>query len=303
MKSPPSRWSSRRFTPFRLIIGLSLLLLLCGCVWTGVRKKTQSTSVVNYLYPDQINPLAPTSIPVLRLPLRVGVAFVPTGSGPGSGPNRTYVGRTDQAMSELNKSALLERVAAEFKGRDYIQSIEIIPSTYLRAGGGFPNLDQIRSILGIDVIALVSYDQVQFTDNNFLSLTYWTIVGAYVFHGNQNDTQTLLEAAVYDIPSRHLLFRAPGGSEVKAGAAGVYVDQRLRADSARGFTDATGELIVNLKAQLEDFRVRVKQSPEMVKIEHRPGYTGGGSFGGAFAGGIALLVLARGVAGRFRRPA
>ena len=259
-----------------LLILLGSALLLSGCFSTrGPRKTERSSSVVNYLYPDQANPLPPTSIPVLRLPLRVGIAFVP--------------GKSD--ISEQQKTVLLERVAAEFKGRDYIQSIELVPSTYLRAGGGFVNLNQVRALLGVDVIALVAYDQVQFTSNNLLSLSYWTIVGAYIFSGNKNDTQTLMEAAVYDIPSRHLLFRAPGASRVEAGVAAAYVQQRLRADSTAGFNAATTELIANLKLQLESFRERVKNAPGEVRIEHRPGYTGGGSYS---AGGYGAPRAPRG---------
>ena len=277
--------------PFRpaalLLIGL-VALLTAGCVWPGnIRKAGRHSSVVAYLYPDQLNPLPPTSIPVLRLPLRVGIAFVPSGTG-----NETSHAYADSGISEQQKSALLERVAAEFKNRDYIQSIEFVPSTYLRAGGGFANLNQLRALLGVDVIALVAYDQVQFTNNNILSLSYWTIVGAYLFHGNQNDTQTMMEAAIYDIESRHLLFRAPGASRVEAGAAAVYVQQRLRADSASGFDAATTELIANLKLQLESFRERVKKSPGEVKIENKPGYTGGGSFGALSSSALALLLLA-----------
>lgn len=283
--------------PFRpaalLLLGLAALLA-GGCAWPGGgRQAHRSSSVVAYLYPEQSNPLPPTSIPVLRLPLRVGIAFVPTGTG--------YRGTSaDTGVSEQQKSLLLERVAAEFRGRDYIQSIELVPSTYLRAGGGFDNLNQVRSLLGVDVIALVAYDQVQFTNNNLLSLSYWTIVGAYVFHGNRNDTQTLMEAAVYDIPSRHLLFRAPGASRVEAGAAAVYVQQRLRADSAAGFDAATTELIANLKLQLETFRERAKKSPGEVKFENKPGYTGGGSFGAISAAALGLLLLARAVVQRRR---
>jgi rhombotail lipoprotein len=279
-------------TPLRpvalLLIGLAALLA-GGCFsMDGPRKTERSSSVVAYLYPDQANPLPPTSIPVLSLPLRVGIAFVPTGNAKSGG----YYA-ANNGVSEQQKSVLLERVAAEFKNRDYIQSIELVPSTYLRAGGGFDNLNQVRSLLGVDVIALVAYDQVQFTNNNILSLSYWTIVGAYIFHGNQNDTQTLMEAAVYDIASRHLLFRAPGASRVEAGAAAVYVQQRLRADSASGFDAATTELIANLKTQLESFRERVKKSPGEVKIEHKPGYTGGGDLGAIFAAALGLLLLAR----------
>jgi rhombotail lipoprotein len=199
----------------------------------------------------------------------------------------------------VQKTALMERVAAEFKGRDYIQSIEIIPTSYLRPAGGFANLNQVRSLLGVDVIALVAYDQVQFTNENILSLAYWTIVGAYIFHGNKNDTDTLMEAAVYDIASRHLLFRAPGVSHVEAGTAAAYITQRQREDGAKGFEAATDDMIKNLKTQLEAFRERVKTAPagSVARIEHKPGYTGGGSFGGLFAAAFLLLCGVR----RWRR--
>lgn len=272
----------RKFSGFVLVLGAALVFC-AGCVSHRQRKKAErATSVVTYLYPNQANPLPPTTIPVLRLPLRVGVAFVPSGN-----VHQEY--GANAPITELQKNALMQRVAAEFKGREYIQKIEIIPTSYLRPGGGFENLNQLRSMFGIDVIGLVAYDQVQFTNHNVLSLTYWTIAGAYLFHGNQNDTQTLMETAVYDIESRHLLFRAPGGSRVKAGAAAVYLPQRLRADSGKGFDDATTELIVNLKTQLEEFRTRVKESPGEVKIEHKPGYTGAGSMDGAFAAVLAGL--------------
>jgi rhombotail lipoprotein len=265
------------------------LLVVGGCLSGPRRHADRSSSVVAYLYPNQNNPLPPTSIPVLRIPLRVGIAFVPSGAANGRG----YYGSASD-MPELQKNNLLQRVAAEFKGREYIESIEVVPTSYLRPGGGFDNLEQVRRMLNFDVIALVAYDQVQFTNGNMLSLAYWTIVGAYVFHGNRNDTQTLMEAAVYDIASRHLLFRAPGGSRVEAGATLVNVDQRLRADSAKGFELATDELIKNLKAQLEDFRTRVKQAPDTVaKIEHKPGYKGGGALDGGFVAALGLLALLR----------
>lgn len=269
-----------------LLLGAALLLH-SGCLFGGHQKTDRSSSVVNYLYPGESNPLPPTAIPVLRLPLRVGIAFVPSG---GRGGEQYFGGG---GLSEVKKTELMRRIAAEFKAYPFVQSIEIVPSTYLRPQGGFANLDQIRAMLSVDVIALVAYDQVQFTNDNFLSLSYWTIVGAYIFKGNKNDTQTMMEAAVYDIASRHLLFRAPGVSRVEAGSAAMYRDQDLRDDSANGFNVATGDLVVNLKAQLEDFRERVKRSPGEVQIEHKPGYTGGGAFDGAFAGALTLLALAR----------
>lgn len=273
-----------------LILSAVLGVFLSSCDTLdlyGPRKVDRSSSIVSYLYPDTHDPLVRPSVPVLRLPLRVGLAFVPEARS-----NRP------EDFSDAQKSALLERVAAQFKNRNFIQSIEVIPSSYLRPGGSFANLDQIRSLLGVDVMVLVAYDQMQFTNANKLSLAYWTIVGAYLIKGNKNDTHTLLEAVVYDIPSRKLLFRAPGVSNLSAGSTAVEVRQRLRADSAKGFDQATDDLIKNLKTELTAFQERLKRSPGEAKIEHRPGYAGGGWFPSWFAAGLLLLFVARGRAGR-----
>lgn len=144
---------------------------------------------------------------------------------------------------------------------------------------------------GVDVIALLSYDQVQFTDTGLLSLTYWTLVGAYVVKGEKNDTQTMLDAAVYDIRSRKLLFRAPGISRVKNSATPVNLTEKLRLDRDEGFRLAAAELVTNLHRELELFRERVKKSPDEVKIVHQPGYTGGGSLGGWELGLVAALAV------------
>lgn len=270
-----------RIRHLAVIASAVALAALAGCLHSGRSRTQRSSSVVTYLYPNQTNPLPPTSIPVLRLPLRVGIAFVPSDQG-------------RSALSELQKNALLQRVADQFKGREYIEAIEVVPASYLRPKGGFENLSQVQRLLNVDVVALIAFDQVQFTDQNFLSLAYWTIVGAYIFQGNKNDTQTLMEAAVYDIPSRHLLFRAPGANQVRAGSAAVYVSENLRKDSARSFEAATDDLIVNLKTQLEAFRERVKNAPSTVAtIEHKPGYRGGGAIEAWFVLALAALAGAR----------
>ena len=71
----------RRFFPGLFLVLGAVLLGGGGCFsWGGARKTERSSSVVNYLYPGEANPLPPTTIPVLRLPLRVGIAFVPSGN-------------------------------------------------------------------------------------------------------------------------------------------------------------------------------------------------------------------------------
>jgi rhombotail lipoprotein len=130
---------------------------------------------------------------------------------------------------------------------------------------------------GIDIMALISYDQVQFTDEGFLSMTYWTLVGAYVIKGEKNATSTMMDAAVYHIPSRKMLFRAPGISKVRSSATPVNLSEQLREDGHLGFKEASRELVTNLQTQLQVFQERVKTSPEEFKVVHSSGYKGGGS--------------------------
>lgn len=258
---------------------LALVFTLCSCELMN-SKQGRSSSVVSFLYPKTAKPISDQTIPVLNLPLRVGIAFVPANDG-----RSAYEG-----VSEMQKTALMGKVRDAFKKYPFVQSIEIVPTMYLRPAGGFDNLDQLKGLMGIDVIVLLAYDQAQFTDSNFLSLAYWTIVGAYVVQGNKNDTHTLMEAAVYDIQSRHLLFRAPGASQIKASSTAVGVDAELRKASGQGFDEATQDLIKNLDTSLADFRERAKNAPTEVQITHKPGYSGG-AFDGLLASALAALAL------------
>jgi rhombotail lipoprotein len=267
-----------------LLIAWSVLLL-GGCALWSNQSRSQNTSVSQFLYPTQAQHVDTARVPVLSLPLRVGIAFVP--------PARNSYNNAPGRITENAKVALLKRVSAEFSALPSVGSIQIIPSAYLRPDGGFANLDQVKNMFGVDVIALVAYDQTQFTDEGLLSLAYWTIVGAYVVQGEKNDTQTLMEAAVFDIKSRQLLFRAPGDSQVKASATPVNLSEQLQIDSRKGFDDATTELIANLKTELENFKARVKDSPQDFQIEHKPGYTGAGALDGGFALAIAGVALTR----------
>jgi len=266
----------------RLLTAGAGILAFTGCVAWQVSQRGQATSVMEYLYPEDLKQVELGRVPELALPLRVGVAFVPPATKRSGG----YGYSAASTPTEQERAALVEKVAERFRQLPYIGKVEHIPSAYLRPGGGFANLDQVQAMFGVDVIALVAYDQVQFTDQNLLSLAYWTVVGAYVVKGEHNDTQTLLDAVLYDISSRSLLFRAPGTNQIKASATAVGLETRLRADSARGFELATEDMIKNLEAQLATFRMRIKEQPERVQITHRPGYSGAGSFGG----GLALVL-------------
>ena len=257
-------------------------MTVSGCAST---QQHHATSVVNYLYPSRLDHVETASVPTLALPLRVGVAFVPE-------EDDRCQPCASHGPSEAERLELMQRVSSHFRDPQLVKSIEIIPSAYLTPHGSFANLDQLRSMFGIDVVALVSYDQVQFHDMNRSSITYWTVVGAYLVNGEKNDTRTMIDAVVYDIASRRLLFRAPGVSHIKGSSAAINVEDQLRRDSQRGFREASDGLIVNLDQQLTDFKQKVKESPEEYKVVRRSGDgKGGGSIGGWFAAAFAVLAV------------
>ncbi|RNC67988.1 MAG: rhombotarget lipoprotein [Desulfuromonadales bacterium] len=259
-------------------------ILAAGC---ATRSTHQASSVMQYLYSGKQQMVEPAPVAHLTLPLRVGIAFVPGGA--------QY---STRQLSEKEKMDLLTGIGKEFKGLPFVKSIEIIPSPYLTPQGSFTNLDQIRTMYGIDVIALVSYDQVQHTDQGLLSLSYWTLVGAYVVKGEKNDTSTMLDAAVYHIPSRKFLFRAPGTSQIKGAATPVNLSEQLRLDAQSGFAEAAANLVENLKVQLELFKEKVKETPDEYRVTASPTYRGGGSVGGLTA---FTLVAAGGIVAWYGR--
>lgn len=267
----------------------ALTLTSIGCVGMnyGNRQKREATSLADYLYPGDTEHIAQPAIPVLSLPLNVGIAFVPEFyKNSKGGTTRTYQSRLD----ENRRIQLMQNVSSHFQAQPFVKRIELIPSSYLTPQGSFENLDQLKRLFNVDVIALVSYDQAQFSDETAWSFTYWTIVGAYVVPGERNDTRTLLDCAVYDIASRQLLFRAPGVSTVKGNATPINANEELRRDSEQGFDIAATNLVTNLEVELGRFKDRVKRSPDEIRVVNKPGYTGAGALDGMTVLLFAALV-------------
>jgi rhombotail lipoprotein len=248
------------------LISLFLVIFISGCASDSTR---HATSVVNFLYPNTKDPIVTPGIPVLNLPLRVGIAFVP-GEGGGNFGKDFIRGSIQNhfVLSEDIKTSLMKEVAEHFKSYTFVKDIQLIPSADFAHGGSFANLDRIRSVYGVDVIALLSYDQAQFTDEGVASITYWTLIGAYVIPGEKNDTHTMLDAVIYDIKSRKMLFRAPGTSHTKSNATPVNIAEQLRADSGQGFDKAAKDMIINLDEQLARFREKVKENPAEFKVNN-----------------------------------
>ncbi len=258
-----------------------LLLVLGGCTVFGPSvKNRQAASVVDYLYPasQPPEPAAP-AVARLKLPLRVGLAFAPQNGM--------------RQISSGERNEMLTRVKAAFADRPFIAQIEVIPEAYLRPRGGFENLDQVARMFQLDVVCLMSYDQIQYMDDNPLSMLYWTVVGAYVIPATKYSTHTLLDAAVFDVGSRRLLFRAPGVSHINANRPPAVASEYARESLGKGFEQALEQLIPALQTELDGFRERAK-SDNMIKVESRPGYSG---YRGGGAADLLVIILLSLIAG------
>jgi rhombotail lipoprotein len=281
-----------RSTVARLLV---LSVAIAGIAACTVQQQMRSNAL-EYLYPSGAEAVPPTDV-VLRLPAHVGLAFAPAAAP------LSNVAVRGETFSENQKQQLLRRVADAFQGRKNIGAVEVIPSSYLTPGGGFAELQRLRAGFGVDYMVLVSYDQLQFSESQKSSLLYWVTygAGAFVIKGEKNETRTLMDAVVYDIDSRRMLFHATGQSSVKGDSTLVDVSKEMRERSSESFGLATDDLITNLDAALVDFQARAKSgtvrgegTPALTVTDRRgtviPVGAGGGSSLGAT--GLALLIVA-----------
>lgn len=264
------------------------MFLLSGCtaLWQGMSgespREGYSSSLVEFLYPaGERPPPVDDQVPVLNVPLRVGIAFVP--------------GRGGTGLPEATRQRLLERVRDRFVGLDYVRGIEVIPDGYLAGRGGFDALDQVARLHGLDVMALVSYDQVSVAEDRARSILYWTIVGAYVIDGSRNEVSTFVDTAVFDLATRKLLLRAPGRDELESTSTLIRSAQDLRAAREASFELAIDNMTTNLAGELERFEARIKED-RSVLIARRDGRQGAGAMAGwclALLAGLAILRARR----------
>jgi rhombotail lipoprotein len=266
------------------------VLLLSGCSvlnallvdQSGPRQSHNSSSLVEFLYPDGRIPPADNQIPELRVPLRVGLAFLPTQNG--AGP------------TAAEREELLERIRKRFADRKFVTEIVTIPDYYLRTSRGFEGLQGVQRLYSVDVMALVSYDQVTNTDENDWSLGYLTIVGAYVLKGNHHDVATLVDLAVVDPVTQSLILRAGGTDSRKRNTTLVDQEREIRESGAASFAGATTQMIDNFDLALTKFEADVRAGKANVRVakrESRSGSGGGGSFGPLALGVLLILLAAR----------
>jgi rhombotail lipoprotein len=271
--------------------GLAVMVGLTGCAdlgcFSACQRHTQnSTSLVDFLYPNGTAPPPQDAQPQLHLPLRVGLAFLPSKGAEGM-----------SGLDAAHKEALLQEIRERFISRKFVAEIVVIPDYYLQGKRGFEGLEGVQRLYGIDLMALVSYDQVAHEDDNNWSLGYVTIVGAYILKGTRHYVSTLVDLAVVD-PATHSLVLRAGGFDTRHGTvAWVNEHRRLREDATDGFTAATRQMIEHFDGALTKFESDVRDGKANVRVvsNQREGAGGGGSLGWWFLLALAPLTLVRAV--------
>jgi rhombotail lipoprotein len=240
--------------------GVAILLALSGCANLACfqacqRHAQNSSSLVDFLYPDGNASPPQSAQPELHVPLRVGLAFLPSNGVEG-----------ENGLDAAHKEILLREIRQRFISRKFVAEIVMIPDYYLKGKSGFEGLQGVQRLYGVDVMALVSYDQVAHQDNNNLSLGYLTIVGAYFLKGSRHDVSTIVDLAVVD-PATHLMLLRAGGIDSRNGSATLVRENRdLREASAQGFGAATAQMIERFDAELTQFEAAVREGKTNVKI-------------------------------------
>jgi rhombotail lipoprotein len=278
-------------------LALIVILGLSGCADLAClsmrcqRHAHNSTSLVEFLYPNGSPPPAENSQPQLHLPLRVGLAFLPSNSG------------AENALDAAHKDELMQEIRKRFISRKFIAEIVVIPDYYLQGKSGFEGLQGVQRLYGIDLMALVSYDQVTHEDDNNWSLGYVTIVGAYFLKGTRHDLSTLVDLAVVDPVTRSLVLRA-GGVDSSHGTVTLMRESReLREASAKGFAAATAQMIDHFDSALTAFEGDVREGKANVKVVSNHGKPTVGGGGAVDWLGLLFLIPAAAAAARRRLDA
>lgn len=279
-----------RLTMTKVAVLASVCLgLLLGCSNYGGNYR--SSSVVDLVYGKDQGPLTNTDSISLQVPLSVGIAFVPSSSG-------------HSFPSEMELLAAAEEVRQHFANEKGVKRLQVIPSYHLKGRQGFDSLAELGRLYQVDVMALISYDQVVNESTNSKSFWYLTVVGAYLVNGQESSVQTFMETTVFDLNSRHMLFSAPGYDKRTQSSNMSNADRDTRISQSTSFQAAVKQMTGNLAASLEQFKNDIREDGRVdIKPRVRPAKpaeaTGGSSpvtLGGALPelviiGALCLVLL------------
>ena len=235
-----------------IVAMLFVVVTVSGCGAMAMKEVRQNANLADYLYSGQqaSDTTQQTAATELNLPLRCGIAFVPGYADPKFG------------VTEVDRLRWSTQIKSAFEKHPFVGNVVVIPTSYLKSGGGVENLRQLAALFNVDVVALLSYDQTQFSDSNSLSALYLaSAIAWFVVPGDQYNIHTVLEAAVVDARSGKLLFRVPATSIVEGSTNMVRFSASSREARSEGFDKAFKQMIPNVDTALQAFHRQAQTDP------------------------------------------
>ena len=235
-----------------MVVTFFVVVTISGCGAMAMKEVRQDASLADYLYSGQqtSETTQQTTAAELHLPLRCGIAFVPGYADPKFG------------LTEVDRLRWSTQIKALFEKHPFVGNVVVIPTSYLKSGGGVQNLRQLAALFNVEAIALLSYEQTQFSEPGSLSALYLTSALAwFVVPGDRYNIHTVLEAALVDARSGKLLFRAPATSIVEGSATMVRFSASSREARSEGFDKAFAQLIPNVDNALQTFHRQAQTDP------------------------------------------
>ena len=243
---------------------LMTLTFIAGCsTSTNYR-----SSVVDFSYSDRKETVKTQQVPILSLPLRVGIAFLPETIQSQNNSGSTSL-PSSSGLSETDKMSLMQDIGEHFRKQEFVKSIIRIPSAYVPTMGSFDSLDRLKRKFGVDMVVLISFDQRQQVESGFSAISYLTVIGAFIVPGQRTDTHTILNSVCYHILSRKMIFSASGSSDIRSKSTPFDMAAQAREDSIKGFYEANTNLAPSLDKQMDLFKSMISKPKGDFQIDLR----------------------------------
>jgi len=240
---------------------LAPFLLVVFAASCQVMESRREASAMTYLYREpaaaageqgaagasrRTPPPSPGPAAALPAPRRLGLAFAPVDDV----ETRSGFGYRSWTFGEPDKRRVLDRVRRQLGKHPGLPEVVVVPTYHMQPRGGFDDLERVAAQQQLDGMILLSYEQNQVNEANFLSITYLALLPVYFVPGNATETLTVVDADVFDVATRTHLFSASGSADGGGTCTGIEAGRSLRKQSRSGFRTAADELAAGLSEGL-----------------------------------------------------
>ena len=175
----------------------------------------------------------------LTLPASVGIVFV-HGTGYQHLPDTTLHMAADK---------LKEQLLANPK---FVRSVFVVANDDIKTKTSL--LERIKSLYGVDIIVLVSYQQDQRTLQSGMGrLADLTVVGSFLIPAVEIKTATIIDGKVIHIEDNSLMFKANGSDERSETSTSYSMDGIVIEESIKGLLAATANFGKSLSQTITRF--------------------------------------------------